>query len=136
MELQIKIVGVLLMLLALVHLIFPRYFHWKTELQTLSLINRQMMEVHTFFVALMVFLMGLLCCTSARDLLNTDLGKKISLGFAIFWSIRFFIQFFWYSSKLWKGKRFETAVHIIFSCFWAYLSVLFWWNYFLDHPTI
>ncbi len=126
MEIHLKIIGLLLCVLALAHVAFPRYFNWKTELQSLSLINRQMMIVHTFFIALTVFLMGLLCFTSSKELINTRLGQTIALGFAIFWSIRLLIQFFGYSAELWKGKTFETSIHIIFSLLWLYLSYVFW----------
>jgi hypothetical protein len=125
MEVHFKIIGVFLMLLAVVHFIFPRYFNWTEELKSLSLVNRQMMMVHTFFIALTVFLMGLLCSTSAKALIETELGKVISFGLGIFWTIRLFVQFFGYSPKLWKGKRFETIVHIAFSAVWVYLSVIF-----------
>ena len=129
MILHFKIIGFLLMGLALVHLIFPKYFNWKEELKSLSLINKQMMTIHTFFIALVVFLMGLLCLTSATELIETRLGKTISLGLGIFWSLRLIIQFFGYSTKLWKGKRFETIIHIFFSGLWIYLSIVFWMNY-------
>ena len=129
MEIHIKIIGVLLMVLALVHVIFPKYFNWKEELKSLSLINRQMMTVHTFFIALVVFMMGLLCLTSATELVTTRLGKTVSLGLGIFWSFRLFIQFFGYSAELWKGKTFETVIHILFSGFWMYFSVIFWMSY-------
>jgi hypothetical protein len=128
MEIHYKTIGVLLMALALVHVIFPKYFNWRDELKSLSLINRQMMIVHTFFIALIVFLMGLLCLTSATELIETKLGKTISLGLGIFWSTRLFIQFFGYSTELWKGKNFETIVHIVFSLLWTYLSVVFLWT--------
>ena len=129
MILHFKIIGFLLMGLALVHLIFPKYFNWKEELKSLSLINKQMMTIHTFFIALVIFLMGLLCLTSATELIETRLGKTISLGLGIFWSLRLIIQFFGYSTKLWKGKRFETIIHILFSGLWIYLSIIFWMNY-------
>ena len=125
MELHYKIIGFILIALAFVHIIFPKYFKWKEELKPLSLINQQIMKVHTFFIALVVFLIGLLCLTSSNDLINTELGKKVSLGFGIFWSFRLIIQFFGYSSKLWKGKKMETIVHIIFSFLWTYLSYIF-----------
>lgn len=83
------------------------------------------MGVHTFFVALTVFMMGLLCLTSAEDLISTSLGKRIALGFAIFWVLRLLIQLFGYSRKLWKGKVFETSIHILFSFLWIYLSIVF-----------
>lgn len=125
MELHLKIIGLLLILLALLHVAFPRYFKWKVELHTVSHINRQMMYVHAFFIAFMVFLMGVLCLTSYVELTSTNLGRKISLGFGIFWLTRLFVQFFGYSSLLWKGKTFETTIHVLFSILWTYLSSVF-----------
>jgi hypothetical protein len=125
METHLKIIGGLLIVLALVHGIFPKYFKWKQELSKLSIANRQIMYVHSFFIALMVFLIGVLCLSSSGELLHTDLGKRISLGIGIFWGFRLVIQFVGYSSKLWKGKSFETTVHILFSLFWTYLTAIF-----------
>ena len=125
MEIHLKIIGMLLVVLALIHIGFPRYFKWKEELSSLSIMNRQMMYVHSSFIAFTVFLMGLLCLTSSNELIGTVLGKHISLGLGIFWTTRLFIQFFGYSSKVWKGKTFETTIHILFSLFWTYLSSVF-----------
>ena len=129
MELHLKIIGILLIALAAIHVFFPKYFEWKKELKSLSLINQQMMIIHTFFIALVVFLMGLLCLTSAKEIVDTKLGKIISLGLSIFWSFRLIVQFFGYSTKLWKGKLLETIIHIFFSALWIYLSVTFLMNY-------
>ncbi len=125
MELHLKLIGILLIFLGVIHVIFPRYFNWKVALQSLTLVNRQMMVVHTFFIALTVILMGLLCCTSSVEMVDTSLGRKVSFGLGVFWTCRLFIQFFGYSSKLWRGKVFETIIHIVFSCFWIYLSFIF-----------
>ena len=130
MELHYKIIGIILIALAFVHIIFPKYFKWKDELKSLSLINQEIMKVHTFFIALVVFLIGLLCLTSSNELINTEFGKKVSLGFGIFWGFRLLVQFFGYSPKLWKGKKIETIVHIIFSILWLYLSLIFLITYF------
>lgn len=126
MDLHLKITGILLIVLAGIHIVFPKYFNWGKELSSLSLINRQLMTIHTFFIALIVFLMGLLCLTSSDELISTNLGKKISAGLAIFWTIRLLIQFVGYSSKLWRGKSFETAIHIVCIFLWAYISFIFW----------
>ena len=125
MELHLKIIGYILIVLALIHVMFPKYFNWVTDLKPLSLINRQMMYVHTFFIALTVFLMGLLCVTCTNELIHSTLGKKICIGLAIFWAARLFIQFYGYSSQLWRGKKTETAVHIMFTFMWTYFTVVF-----------
>ncbi|ANH81947.1 hypothetical protein A8C56_14085 [Niabella ginsenosidivorans] len=125
MELQVKIAGSIMILLAVIHASFPKYFRWKEDLNFLSPVNRQMMQVHTFFVALVLLLTGVLCISSSAELINTPLGKSISLGIGIFWACRLLIQFFGYSSELWKGKSFETMVHIVFSLLWIYFTFLF-----------
>ncbi|MDF7815913.1 hypothetical protein [Hymenobacter sp. YC55] len=129
MEGQLRLIGGLLVLLALLHAGFPRYFDWAGELKPLSLINRQMVYVHTLFIALMVLLMGLLCLGCAAELIGTPLGRKIAFGLGLFWLVRLLVQFFGYSTELWRGKRFETAIHLIFSLLWTYLSAIFFLVY-------
>lgn len=125
MYIHLKIIGVLLIVLASIHIFFPKYFKWKNELIPLSLINKQMMTTHTFFIAFVVFLMGLLCLTSSTEMIETHLGNKIAFGLGLFWSVRLFFQIFVYSKKLWKGKIFETVIHVTFSMLWLYLSSMF-----------
>jgi hypothetical protein len=125
MDLQLKIAGCLMLLLSLSHVAFPKYFRWKKEFATVSLINRQMMYIHTFFIALMLLLIGLLSVTSADDLLRTRLGHRMALGLGIFWGVRLVLQFFGYSAVHWRGKGFETIVHVMFVVLWTYLSVVF-----------
>lgn len=132
MEVHLKLIGIILIVLALVHIVFPKYFNWTNELKQISLINRQMMYIHTFFIALVLILMGLLCLTSADELIHTKLGHRISLGLGIFWIARLLIQLFGYSSELWKGKKLESTIHIIFILLWIYMSTIFCQLYFLS----
>jgi hypothetical protein len=117
--------GILLMVLGLAHAAFPRHFRWRGETAGLSLLTRQILYIHTAFIGLTVFLIGLLCATCAADLAGTPLGQRICLGLAAFWCIRLVVQFFGYSPDLWRGKPFETTMHILFSLFWAFLTTLF-----------
>lgn len=125
MESLLKISGVLLILLALLHAVFPRHFKWREELRSITLLTRQIHYIHTFFIALTVLLMGVLCLVAPAELLTTSLGRKICVGLFIFWLARLLIQFFGYSSSLWKGKRLETVIHIVFSMLWTFLVAVF-----------
>ena len=125
MELHLNIVGAILIALALLHLAFPNYFKWKQEMEAISLINKQMMYVHTFFIALVLLMMGALCLTSADEIVSTPLGRKLAIGFGLFWLVRLVIQFFGYSSSLWRGKGLETPIHILFAILWSYFSWVF-----------
>jgi len=125
MILLLQSAGVLLVLLTLLHLAFPRYFRWKETLRGLPQISREVMYVHTFFIGLTVLLMGALCLTSAEMMLSPGLGRRICLGLGIFWAARLVIQFFGYSPELWRGKRFETCVHVAFALLWTFLAAVF-----------
>lgn len=134
MIIHLHIIGITMILLAIIHAVFPRYFHWKKQLHHLSLINRQLMYVHTFFIALFVFFIGLLCLTSSFDLLTTTLGKKLCLGLSLFWFIRLYFQFFVYSPLLWKRKVRETIIHILFVLLWTYFASVFFIAHLNNNP--
>jgi hypothetical protein len=74
--------------------------------------------------------MGILCLSYPHELVDTNLGRSIALGLAIFWFLRLVFQFFVYSPSLWKGKSFETIIHIVFSALWIYLTVLFFFAWY------
>lgn len=123
---NLRIGGALLIALALAHVQFSKRFRWREESARLSPFNRQVLLVHAFFIALAIGLMGLLMLGWPRALATPSvLGKPITAGLAIFWAIRLYVQWFVYDRELWRGKRFETAVHLAFTAFWAYLTVLF-----------
>jgi hypothetical protein len=125
---HLKIVGVLLVLLALLHASFPRRFKWAEELRRLSLLSRQIFLVHTFFVALTVLLCGLLTFFYAEALLaGTPLARAVLAGLTLFWAARLAVQLFVYSPALWRGHRFNTAVHVIFTCLWTYFVGVYGW---------
>lgn len=114
-----------MLVLALLHIGFSRYFRWKEELAPLSLINRQMMYVHMFFIALIVGLMGAYCFLCTDDLSQSAAGRHIALGISLFWFVRLIVQLFVYSPKLWRGKKFETAIHVLFTMLWVYFAAVF-----------
>lgn len=127
MEVHVRIVGVLLIMLALMHVGLPRYFRWRHEAAFLSLVTKQILYVHTFFIGFVVLLMGVLCIGYTSALVHDAFGKVICSGLFIFWFTRLIFQFFVYSPALWRGKRFETVVHIVFSFLWIYFAAVFGW---------
>ncbi len=122
---HLRVIGSIFIFLAFIHILFPKRFEWKSDLKPLSLINRQMMHVHTFFIALFVFLNGLLFFLYSKELLQpSPLQRAVVWGMLIFWGIRGLFQHFFYSPALWRRKRFETIMHILFSLLWTYVIVI------------
>ena len=132
-ELHLRIVGVLLFALLGLNFVLPRRFNWREELSRLSPINRQIFIVHAIFIALLLAMFGTLSLLFAPLLTAPGpLAKLVLAGLALFWLVRLLAQWFIYDSALWRGKRFETSVHVLFTLVWAYFtatySVAFWLN--------
>jgi hypothetical protein len=126
LELHLRLVGVLQILLAATHLTFSKRFQWREELARLSLLNRQIFLVHTFFVCLILTLMGALCLLAPETLLErTDLSRLILIGFVVFWALRLVFQWFVYDSSLWRGSAFNTRAHFVFTALWLYFVAVF-----------
>ena len=126
--LNLRIAGALLLGLACAHVHICQRFQWRQEAGRLSPFNRQVLLVHAFFIALTVGLMGALASFWPAALVaRSPLGLPVTAGLSLFWTVRLFVQLFVYDSALWKGKRFESAAHVLFTLFWLYLTLLFGW---------
>jgi len=124
--LHLQITGIMMAALAVLNLALPRYLRWREELAPLSLLNRQVFQVHAFFIALIVALFAALLLTSSNALLEpTRLSRAVLAGLTIFWGMRMLIQWFYYSPALWRGNRVNTAVHCLSSIGWTYMTTTF-----------
>jgi hypothetical protein len=124
--LHLKLCGVLLLLLAALHPLFARHFQWQKELAAVSLLTRQVFWVHTLFIGLILAQFGVLSLVFTSALIERTLLARVVLGgLVIFWSARLFAQHFIYSPRLWRGHRLHTAMHILFTGFWAYLAAVY-----------
>jgi hypothetical protein len=130
LTLLLKIAGILLIGLSLIHAFFRRRFAWAEELPRLSLLNRQIFQVHCFFIALTVGLMGVLAFGWSEALVTpSPLARVIAAGLTIFWCCRLVFQWFVYDWALWRGRSFETAMHWLFTGLWVFLSSIFGWTF-------
>jgi len=126
LELHLKIVGALFLFLFVLNLIVPFHFGWKQELKQVSLLTRNVFFVHGFFIAMSVLAFGLLCLFFTETLIERSTLATLVLGFlTTFWVIRLYMQWFVYDRTLWRGLRFETWVHFVFTAQWAYITAVF-----------
>lgn len=126
LPLHLKITGLLLLGLAALHFFFPRRFGWKEDLAQLSLLNRQIFLVHFVFIVLILLLLGTLCLFFTPLLLaRSSLARVVLSGMIVFWLVRLIVQLFVYDPALWRGNRFNTVVHLLFTALCAYLLLVY-----------
>ena len=122
----LRIAGLSLLGLFMLNFFIPAEFKWAEELPRLSLLNRRIFQVHAVFIALILLLSGLLLVILPHELVTpTPLARAVLGGLAAFWGLRLWMQWFMYDRELWRGKRFETAMHFLFSGLWVFLTATF-----------
>jgi len=123
---HLQIGGLVMAGLVVVNLFVPSQLRWREEMSRLSLVNRQIFQVHSVFLVLTLGLLSALLLTCAPALVEpTRLSRALLIGLTIFWGLRMVMQWFFYSSDLWRGHRFNTVVHYVFSVIWIYLTSVF-----------
>lgn len=135
LEIALRVAGASLLFLAIAHVFYSKRFGWEEDFAKVSLLNRQIFYVHCIFICLVLTLMGLLCLAWPGTLLQpSPLGLLVAAGFCIFWLLRLLTQWFVYDAKLWRGKRFETFMHAVFTSVWTFYTAVFgmvWWQQWL-----
>jgi hypothetical protein len=123
---NLHVVGVLLIVLGMSHLFFNRFFGWERELAPLSLLTRKVFFVHAFFIGLGVVMAGVLSLIDAGALLEPSvLSRAILAGMVVFWLCRLLAQWFAYDAAIWRGDRFRTVMHVLFSALWIYVTATY-----------
>ncbi len=126
LTLLLRIAGGGLILLALVHIPMGRSLNWSEDCRRLTPVNAAIFHVHTFFVCLVLVIMGLPCLLDPSIfLVPTRAGAWLAWSFAIFWAVRLHFQWFVYQADLWRGKRLETSLHWGFTFVWTALTGVF-----------
>jgi hypothetical protein len=122
----LRIAGIGLILLALVHVPIGRKLRWKDDCKKLTTTNAEVFRVHTLFICVVLVMMALPClCEPDIFLIQSRAGTWLAWSFSAFWAIRLYCQWFVYSADLWRGKRGETAIHWIFTVIWLSLTLVF-----------
>ena len=123
---NLRAAGVVLAALVVVNLFVPSRFGWRADMAKLSLLNRQIFQAHSVFLILTLALSSALLLTNADALLQPSrLSRAILIGLTIFWGVRMLMQWFFYSPDIWRGNRFFTTMHVVFSTVWIYMTAVF-----------
>ena len=126
LTLHLKLCGLLLLTLAALQPAIAKYLGWKEELAGVSLFTRQVFFVHAGFITLILVQFGVLSLMFPQTLIErTTLARLVLAGFVMFWGLRLVAQHFIYSPKVWRGDRFRTAMHVVFSGLWIYLVAVY-----------
>ena len=123
---QLRLVGLALVAMGLVHAVLPRLIGWPADLAGTTLLTRQVSYAHLFFIGLTCVLLGALPLAFAPELLGGGpLPTALLGGQAVFWGLRWVMQFAYFSPRLWRGDPLRTAAHLGLALLWTWVAAVF-----------
>ena len=122
--LNLRISGIALALLGLAHGLFGRFLDWGTDLSKLTVLNRQIFLVHTFYIGYFVTALGILDVCFAQTLMRPEpLSRFLLSVMTLTWAVRLVIQLFVWDKAIWRDNFFRSNVHYGLILFWTYVTV-------------
>jgi len=84
---------------AIFHLLFWRLFRWKKDLSRLTFINRSVMQILNLCLTFVFLLMAYISFFNTSELIQTNLGKALLVGFSLFWFLRMIEQIIFFGIR-------------------------------------
>ncbi|MFJ5970756.1 hypothetical protein [Streptomyces sp. NPDC093060] len=123
---QLRLVGLALVGMGLLHVVLPRILGWPGDLGDSSLLTHQVSYAHVFFIGLTCVLLGALPLAFSRELVSgAPLPTALLCGQTLFWGLRWVMEFAYFSPRLWRGHRLRTAGHLALSVLWTWVTAVF-----------
>lgn len=122
----LRVAGAGTIALAFAHIPMAKVLGWREDAARMSPQNASIFHVHTFFVCVMLAVMGARALFAPQIFIeHTTAAAWLSWTYALVWALRLYVQWFVFPQALWRGKRFETAIHVLFTVIWTALTALF-----------
>tara|TARA_R110002049_G_scaffold22757_2_gene81169 strand:+ start:160 stop:600 length:441 start_codon:yes stop_codon:yes gene_type:complete len=90
-----------------------RWLNWKPEIDRMSPLVREVFQIHSIFLMLVLGIWGVLTWRFAEEMVvaPTELSRWLSGALMVFWGLRTVMQWTHYSTHHWRGVWHRTVVH-------------------------
>ena len=101
----LRIAGAGLLLLAVLHIPIGKQLKWREDAKRLTPVNTSIFHVHTFFICMVLVMMGLPCLLEPGVFLEKSrAGAWLAWSACGFWALRLYFQWFVYPANLWPWQ--------------------------------
>jgi hypothetical protein len=118
--------------LALVPLnvVLPRLLNWKADEERMSLLVREIFQIHAVFITLTLGIFGVLTWRFAERWVTApdEVSQWVCFALALFWGLRCVMQWTHYSASHWKGQMGRTVIHWLLFVGYLFWTVLYAWT--------
>jgi len=98
---------------AVLNLNLVRILGWKAEVAGMSVLVREVFQIHTWFISLTLLIFAVLTWRFGSVMVSGEemTARWLAVAMGIFWGVRAVLQVTHYSVSHWHGNRARTVVH-------------------------
>ena len=120
--------GILHFGILLASALVPRVLNWRSSLQKLDPLSRQLIWVHGAFIVLVIIAFGALSIGFAGELTNgTHLARAVCAIIALFWACRLAVQFTVFDARPYLRTLFLKLGYRGLTIVFSYLVLAYSW---------
>ena len=115
LEIVLYVVAAAQLGVAVVNLFLVRLLGWRTDLERMPLLIREVFVVHAWFISTTLAIFGAITLRFAPDFAaaSHEVFRWLAGGIGFFWALRTVLQMTYYSSSHWRGRTGRTIIHIV-----------------------
>lgn len=115
LELVLYVVAAAQLAVAVVNLFLVRLLGWRSELERMPLLVREVFVVHAWFISVTLAIFGAITMRFAPEFAaaSHEVFRWLAAGIGAFWALRTLLQVTYYSSSHWKGRMDRTIIHLL-----------------------
>ena len=109
----LQLAAVLQLGIAVLNLFLVRLLNWRSDLERMPLLLREVFQVHAWFITITLTLFGVLTWRFALEMAANPIGRWLCAGIGLFWGARAILQVTYYSAAHWRGNLSRTLIHVV-----------------------
>lgn len=129
LEVALQSVAIVQLAIAILNLFLVRLLDWKSEVERMPLLLREVFQVHAWFITVTLVIFGVMTLKFSREFSNgsNEMARWLAAGIGSFWAIRTILQVTYYSSSHWRGRLDRTAIHIALLFVYGGVAAVYGW---------
>jgi hypothetical protein len=132
LQLLLQLAAAMQLGVAILNLFLDRMMKWKSDLNHLPLLIREVFYVHSWFITITLTIFALMTWRFSSEMAagTNAVCRWLAACIGIFWAFRTILQVTFYSASHWRGQTGRTLIHIILLIMYggfafAYLTAAF-----------
>lgn len=113
--------------IAMLNLALIRIMGWKPDLARVSLLVREVFQIHAWFISLTLLIFAAFTARFAGEMAAGEelVYRWVACSIGLFWAVRSVLQVAYYSGSHWRGIASRTAVHVILLVVYGGFTVVY-----------